>query len=61
MSGLADAFREEFCFDHEVAINNPFTGGFITNAHYWHKGIPWVQLEVNRSLYEFDTRTDSIE
>lgn len=56
---LADSFREEFCLDREVTINNPFTGGFITNAHYWHKGVPWVQLEVNRSLYEFNARTDS--
>jgi formiminoglutamase len=38
--------------DKEVAINNPFSGGFISNAHYWHKGIPWIQIELNRSLYE---------
>jgi len=59
MCCLADSFKEEFCLDHEVTINSPFKGGFITNAHYWHKGIPWVQLEVNRSLYEFDSLTDS--
>jgi len=35
-----------------VAISDPFSGGFIANAHYWHKGIPWIQIEVNRSLYE---------
>ena len=49
---LAAAFREEFGMSGEVAINRPFSGGFITNAHFWHKGIPWVQIEVNRSLYE---------
>ncbi len=49
---LADAFKEEFSFDREVAINNPFSGGFISNAHFWHKGIPWIQIEINRSLYE---------
>ena len=49
---LADEFRSEFSYDHEVAINNPFSGGFISNAHYWRKGIPWIQIEVNRSLYE---------
>ena len=49
---LAGVFKEEFCFDREVAINNPFSGGFIANAHFWHKGIPWIQIEINRSLYE---------
>ena len=51
---LAGVFREEFSFDREVAINNPFSGGFISNAHFWHKGIPWIQVEINRSLYERD-------
>jgi N-formylglutamate deformylase len=49
---LAGVFKEEFSLDNEVAINNPFSGGFIANAHYWHKGIPWIQIEINRSLYE---------
>ena len=35
-----------------MAINKPFSGGFITNAHYWHRGIPWIQVEVSRGLYE---------
>jgi formiminoglutamase len=52
MGTLADLFREEFSLDKEVAINNPFPGGFISNAHYWHKGIPWIQIEINRALYE---------
>jgi N-formylglutamate deformylase len=52
MSTLAGVFREEFPQDNGVAINNPFTGGFISNAHYWHKGIPWIQIEINRALYE---------
>jgi formiminoglutamase len=51
---LADIFREKFSIGSEVAINNPFSGGFISNAHYWHKGIPWIQIEINRSLYEPD-------
>jgi formiminoglutamase len=54
IAGLAGIFREEFSFDKEVAINNPFSGGFISNAHYWHKGIPWIQIELNRALYEPD-------
>ncbi|HUT38255.1 MAG TPA: N-formylglutamate amidohydrolase [Methanoregula sp.] len=51
---LAGVFKEEFSFDREVAINNPFSGGFISNSHFWHKGIPWIQIEINRSLYEPD-------
>jgi formiminoglutamase len=49
---LAGVFKEEFALKDEVAINNPFSGGFISNAHYWHKGIPWIQIEINRLLYE---------
>ncbi len=51
---LADAFREEFRGTGEVAINTPFSGGFISNAHYWRKGIPWIQIEINRALYEYE-------
>jgi N-formylglutamate deformylase len=49
---LAGVFLEEFSLEKEVAINNPFSGGFISNAHYWHKGVPWIQIEINRALYE---------
>jgi len=59
VTSLADAFREEFSLDREVAINNPFSGGFISNAHYWRKGVPWVQVEINRSLYEPGEKTGS--
>ena len=55
---LADAFIEEFPGGREIAINNPFSGGFISNAHYWHKGVPWIQIEINRLLYEPDTSSD---
>ena len=34
-----------------VQINNPFTGGYITRYFGMKKGVPWIQLEVNRSLY----------
>ncbi|MDD1693511.1 MAG: N-formylglutamate amidohydrolase [Methanoregula sp.] len=54
ITSLANGFREEFSLDHEVAINNPFSGGFISNAHYWRKGVPWIQIEVSRLLYEPD-------
>ena len=49
---LAGAFRASFPPGTDVAINTPFSGGFIANAHYWRKGVPWVQVEVNRALYE---------
>jgi len=52
MSTLAGFFMDEFSLDKEVALNNPFSGGFISNAHYWHKGVPWIQIEINRNLYE---------
>jgi formiminoglutamase len=52
MDLLAASFRDAFGFTKEVTLNTPFSGGFITNAHYWHKGIPWVQIEINRMLYE---------
>ena len=52
ITALADGFREAFSLDNEVAINDPFSGGFIANAHYWHKGVPWIQIEINRALYE---------
>jgi N-formylglutamate deformylase len=52
ISTLAGVFQERFPPGTEVAINNPFSGGFISNAHYWHKGIPWIQIEINRALYE---------
>jgi formiminoglutamase len=49
---LACMFRHEFSLDDKVAINNPFSGGFIANAHFWHKGVAWIQIEINRALYE---------
>ncbi|MEN6342452.1 MAG: N-formylglutamate amidohydrolase [Methanospirillum sp.] len=48
---LATHFRERFP-EGEVAINHPFPGGFTSMAHYWHRGIPWVAVELNRGLYE---------
>lgn len=49
---LARLFRERFPEPGSVALNQPYSGGFISNAHYWHKGISWIQIEVNRSLFE---------
>jgi len=49
---LAESFRHEFPGTGQVAVNTPFSGGFISNAHFWRKGIPWIQIEINRSLYD---------
>jgi len=49
---LAETFRREFADEEgEVALNNPFLGGFISQAHFRSKGIPWIQIEINRKLY----------
>ncbi|NLX49843.1 MAG: N-formylglutamate amidohydrolase [Methanospirillum sp.] len=48
---LATHFQAAFP-EGEVAVNRPFPGGFTSMAHYWHRGIPWVQIELNRGLYE---------
>jgi formiminoglutamase len=52
---LAKHFRNEFRNEGEVLCNSPYAGGFISNSHRWHRDIPWVQIEVNRGLYERET------
>jgi len=48
---LADCFGEVFGLrDRDVALNEPFSGGFITQTH-GAGPIPWIQIEINRSLY----------
>lgn len=34
-----------------VSINDPFFGGYITHYHGHQGHIPWIQLEINRSVY----------
>ena len=34
----------------DVTINDPFAGGYITRT-YGNNPVPWVQVEMNRSLY----------
>jgi N-formylglutamate deformylase len=48
---LAKCFRKVFAdVDVQVKINEPFSGGYIVQAH--GKGnIPWIQVEINRKLY----------
>jgi len=49
---LVECFSKEFPSEDAVALNTPFSGGFISNAHFWRKGIPWIQIEINRILYD---------
>ena len=55
MQTLGHYFSEQFSADGEVLFNTPFGGGFIAIAHHWHRTTPWVQIEVNRALYEEQT------
>ncbi len=51
---LRKAFIEAFCLeDHEVTINRPFSGGYITKI-YGNNPIRWIQVEINRKLYLSD-------
>lgn len=45
-AGFAPASTKEI-----VKINDPFRGGYITAYHGKNPDIPYVQIEVNRSLY----------
>lgn len=48
---LAICFREVFeLAEEDVALNVPFAGGYITRT-YGRQPIPWIQIELNRSLY----------
>jgi formiminoglutamase len=48
---LAKCFCEAFELEEkDVTINQPFAGGYITRT-YGNNPLPWVQVEMNRSLY----------
>ena len=48
---LASCISEAFQIDKdEIFINNPFHGGYITTT-YGNNPIPWIQVEMNRSMY----------
>ena len=62
---LADCVSESFLIDRqEISLNEPFHGGYITKT-YGNNPIPWIQIEMNRSLYLaepwFDKERLSIE
>ncbi|HOI57397.1 MULTISPECIES: N-formylglutamate amidohydrolase [unclassified Methanoculleus] len=56
LQALARSFQAEFDGEGRVAMNDPFRGGFISVAHYRRTRIPWVQVEINRGLYETEDR-----
>ncbi len=48
---LASAFCNVFQLDdRDVSLNKPFKGGYITRR-YGGKPLPWIQIELNKSLY----------
>ncbi len=51
LSDLQKAFESEFG-EGSIELNTPFRGGEIIKTMRDGTLIPWVQLEVNRSLYE---------
>jgi formiminoglutamase len=61
---MALCFRQAFSLqEYDVSINRPFAGGYITRTYGGHP-LPWIQVELNRSLYFrppfFDRNTRSI-
>ncbi|QUC65272.1 N-formylglutamate amidohydrolase [Nitrosopumilus sp. K4] len=48
---LADCISKSFSIERkEIFLNDPFQGGYITRT-YGNNPIPWIQIEMNRSLY----------
>ena len=60
-AALAAAFS---CAAEAIRLNDPFRGGHITRAH-GGGSLPWIQVEMNRSLYLaepwFDRRTRTLD
>lgn len=51
LKGLADSISESFRIDRgEILLNRPFKGGHITES-FGYRPLPWIQIEMNRSLY----------
>ena len=48
---LADCISKSFSVNvDEISLNDPFHGGHITKT-YGNNPIPWIQIEMNRSMY----------
>ena len=59
LSALAGSLQAEFDGEGQVLMNDPFRGGFITVAHHRRTRTPWIQIEINRGLYETEEYIDS--
>ncbi len=56
---LADCFVQVFDWEpSEVTQNRPFAGAYITR-HYGGRPVPWIQIEMNQSLYLMARRSDN--
>ncbi len=66
---LADALADSFeCDRADILLNDPFQGGFITRWHgrrFASGGLPWLQIEMNRSWYLaepwYDASTQTVQ
>ena len=58
LSALAGSLQAEFDGEGRVLMNDPFRGGFITVAHHRRTRTPWIQIEINRGLYETEEYID---
>ena len=45
---LMECFQQAFG-NHEVTLNDPFSGGYITRSHAAE--MPWLQVELSRAFY----------
>ena len=48
---LAESLGQAFAGVGRVAMNDPFLGGYISQYNYGQRGIPWIQIKINRKLY----------
>jgi len=54
LEAIAAAFSASFEVPlEEIGLNDPFRGGYITRRHGSGR-LPWIQVEMNRSLYLAD-------
>lgn len=49
---LASIFGTHLDDPGAVRLNDPFAGGFISVFHHRREGLPWIQVELSRALFE---------
>ncbi|MBU1937690.1 N-formylglutamate amidohydrolase [bacterium] len=65
LDSLTVSFQKAFNLDvSDIIQNRPFPGGYITRT-YGSKPVPWIQVELNRSMYlvppYYDRNTNTID